>query len=203
MPRFDEPKCHEEEQRVHRKSTLCPFLYSLKCRKHYSIIFWCSDCSAQLHRPALAMLNFLLPDRIPIIIELSPLEKVAPIFPRYIPSIAHPEIPAPIFLLPLHNPHHCRYIAFTSRRILRMQFLFIISICDIDPFNASYWMWINSLCWSDTVLPFLLHLGMHNEQRIVGQMNCYLAFRVCGFFGLLRRRVLWDDAAHSEFSSYT
>ena len=47
---------------------------------------------------------FLLGDGISIVVKLGPLEKGATLLARDVAGMAHPEIPAPVLPLPLHDP---------------------------------------------------------------------------------------------------
>lgn len=60
-----------------------------------------------------------------------------------------------------------------------METLAVVSVSNIDPFVASDRMRIDHGSWMDAVLPFLLHLRVHNQQRIVRQVYRDLAFSVC------------------------
>lgn len=93
--------------------------------------------------------------------------------------MTHPHIPPTILLLPLNATQHCRHTTFTSRRIPRLKTFPVMAVGDIDPFIPSNRMGIDGGSRMDAVLPFLLHLRMHHQKRIVGQMDCYLTFSIC------------------------
>ena len=60
-----------------------------------------------------------------------------------------------------------------------MEALRVVPVGDIDALIASDGMRVNSRRRVDAVLPFLLHLGMHDEQRIVREMNGHLPLGIC------------------------
>jgi hypothetical protein len=78
--------------------------------------------------------------------------------------MAHPHIPSSILLLPLHASKDRRNVAFASRGVLRMQFFPVATICHIDSFVFGDRVRVYGLSRRYTVLPFLLHLRMHNEE---------------------------------------
>ncbi len=88
-----------------------------------------------------------------------------------------------------------------------MQSCFVISIRDIDPLVSSNGVRVNGLSGRNAVLPLLLHLGVHNKERIVGEMDGDLSFCIGFFFGsvFLGGVVIFqgDDASNSKFSCYS
>src|ERR1700759_1529826 len=109
----------------------------------------------------------MVPNRLPIIVKLRPLKVRAAILSRYISCVAHPKIFSPVLLFPLHHSQHNWNATFTPRCKFWMHTCFVIPIRDVDSLVPSNRMWINSLRWSNTVLPFFLHFGVHYEKRIV------------------------------------
>lgn len=59
-----------------------------------------------------------------------------------------------------------------------MQILLVVPIRDIDALVASDRVWVDGLCRRDAVLPLLLHRCVHDQQRVVRQVNRDLALRV-------------------------
>jgi len=102
-----------------------------------------------------------LPNRLAIIIKLRPLEERTAFLARHIPCMAHPEIPAPILLLPLHDPEYRGHATLALRRKLRMQISLVVAISYVDPLVAGYGVRVDGGGRGDAVFPFLLHLGVH------------------------------------------
>jgi hypothetical protein len=59
-----------------------------------------------------------------------------------------------------------------------MQTILVKTIRDIQPFILCKWVRIDSLSRSYRVFPFLLHLGVHDQERIVRQVDANLALRI-------------------------
>jgi hypothetical protein len=67
---------------------------------------------------------------------------------------------------------------------------------------------MGSYCLSgrDAMFPFLLRFGMHDQKRIVREMDRYLALHIgAGVWGRggIFFVVWWDNATDSELSLYT
>ncbi len=125
-----------------------------------------------------------LPNGIPILIELCPLEKLTALLPRHVTRMTHPEVLAPILPLPLHNPKHGRHPTLALGSELGVQTGSVVAIRDVDALVAGNGVRINGRRGCDAVFPFLLHLRVHDEQGVVREVDRDLAGRVaCGFFG--------------------
>lgn len=116
--------------------------------------------------------------------------------------MAHPHITSLVFFFSLNASQHRRYAAFASGRVSWVEALAVVAVSDIDPLVSSDWVRINNWRWMNAVFPLLLHLCMHDQERIVWQMDGNLPFGVCSL--VLRACVLFivsgDDFAHSKFS---
>jgi hypothetical protein len=66
-------------------------------------------------------------------------------------------------------------------------------------------MRIHSLGWGDRMLPLFLHFGVHDQERVVGQVDGNLALYIRS--ALWRKRiwffVLGSNASNSEFACDT
>ena len=86
-----------------------------------------------------------------------------------------------------------------------MKAVAVVSVSDVDSFIARDGMRIDDRSCRNAMLPFLLHLGVHYEQRVVRQVYGNLAFSV----GPLIFRACWvfaipsNDFPYSKFSSNT
>ena len=77
---------------------------------------------------------------------------------------------------------------------------FVVPIRDIDSFVTSDRVGIDRGGGRHAVLPLLLHFCMHNQQRVVGEVDRYLAFGTSvGRF--LRVIVLGENTPDPELSS--
>jgi hypothetical protein len=63
-----------------------------------------------------------------------------------------------------------------------MQIVLEASVRDIDSLPSCNRVRIDALCWRYTVLPLLLHLSMHYQQRVMWKVNCNLSLLVCAVF---------------------
>jgi hypothetical protein len=85
--------------------------------------------------------------------------------------------------------------------------LAVVAIGDVDASVTSDGMRIDGCGRRDAVFPFLLHLGVHDEQGVMWQVNRELAFgikvvvRVRGF--VIGVFVFGDDSSHAELAGYT
>lgn len=79
---------------------------------------------------------------------------------------------------------------------------FVIPVCDVDALVARYWMRVDGLGRRNTVLPFLLHLCMHHQQRVVRKMNSNLALGISNQFGITVV-VFGHNPAYAEFPRHT
>lgn len=59
-----------------------------------------------------------------------------------------------------------------------MKISFIISISDIDASVTSDRMRVDGLCRGDAVLPLLLHLSVHDQQRVMREVDGNLSLGV-------------------------
>lgn len=115
-----------------------------------------------MHRTVtLPLAHPTLPNRLPVLIKLRPLEKSTALLPRHIPRMTHPKIPAPILLLPLHDPEHRGHATFAFRREVWMQVGFVVAIGDVDALVAGYGVRVDGRGRGDAVFPFFLHLSVH------------------------------------------
>lgn len=116
-----------------------------------------------------------VPDRIPIVVKLGPLEEGAVILARHVAGMAHPEVPAPALPLLLDDPQHGRDATPAPRRVSRVQGGLVVPVRHVDAPVAGHGVRVDGVCRRDAVLPPLLHLGMHDQQRVVGQVDGDLA----------------------------
>src|SRR4051794_10972955 len=107
--------------------------------------------------------------------------------------MTHPKILPPILLLPLHDPQHARNPTTAPRCEPRMKILPIMAISDIDTLVSCYRVGDHSRGGVDTVFPFLLHLCVHYEEGVVGEVDGDGA----AFSGAIG--VLGEDSADTEF----
>lgn len=77
-----------------------------------------------------------------------------------------------------------------------MEIVLVATIRDAETFVACQRVRIDDLRRSNRVFPLLLHLGVHDEERVVGQVDCDLALFVRHAFS---RVGLGEDAADAEF----
>ena len=84
-----------------------------------------------------------------------------------------------------------------------MEAFAVISVSDIDSFVARYGMRIDHRRRMNAMLPFLLHLRMHHQKRVVRQVYRDLAFSVCPlvFGGCWLFVIPGYDFPYSKFSS--
>ena len=87
--------------------------------------------------------------------------------------------------------------------ILWMKRFSIITVSNVDTPVSCYRMWIDGKCRCDAMLPFFLHLSMHDQKRVVREMDRYLAFGigtrvVLGFF-----IISCHNLSNPEFSCYS
>ena len=92
--------------------------------------------------------------------------------------MAHPKVFPEILLLPLDNPQNARHPASAFRRLARVHIRLVVAISDIDAPVSGNGMRVYGLSRGYTVLPLLLHLGMHHEKRVMRQVNGNLALGV-------------------------
>lgn len=78
-----------------------------------------------------------------------------------------------------------------------MKDLPIVAVRDVDPSVPCNGMRINGCCRRDAVFPFLLHLGVHDKERVVWEVDGDLALGV-----FILARVGGEDPADTELSSY-
>ena len=81
--------------------------------------------------------------------------------------MAHPHISPPTRLLSLHASQHGGYVAFAPWRVPRVKAVAIVPVSDIDSFVTCNGVRINHRRGVNAMLPLLLHLGVHDQQRIV------------------------------------
>jgi len=125
----------------------------------------------QSHRRLLS-----IPDRLAVVCKFCPnKETTATASTRLPTNLTHPHVPSSVGFLLLHRLQHCWDATFAFGSELWMEALTVPPVCNVDSLVARHRVWINGSCRRDTVLPLLLHLGMHNQQRIVGQMYGDLA----------------------------
>lgn len=79
-----------------------------------------------------------------------------------------------------------------------MQIILEASVRDIDSLSSCNRVRVDALRWRYTVLPLLLHLSMHHQQRVVGKMNCNLPLLICAVFHFVV--VARHDFAYSKFA---
>ena len=85
-----------------------------------------------------------------------------------------------------------------------MQAILVESICDVKPLILRKWMWINSLGRCDAVFPLFLHLSMHDQERVVWEVNANLTLCVCKrAVCFLMLVVLRNNLAHAELPGYS
>lgn len=111
------------------------------------------------------------PHGISIMIELGPLEERAFFLARDISSVAHPEILPIVLLLPLDNLQHTRHAACALGRESRMHVRSVMTVRDVYSFVSRNRVRVYGKGRRHRVFPFLLHLGVHHQQRIMRQMD--------------------------------
>lgn len=142
----------------------------------------------------------LVPARIAIVVEVCPLEEGAVLVAWQIATMAHPEILPVVLLSPLHDFEHSRNITLAFRCEFRMEVSSVVPIGDIDSPAPCYRVRINCLCWCDGVFPFFLHLSVHDQERVVRQVDGDLALQV-GISPCSLVHVLWNNPPDTELSS--
>lgn len=85
--------------------------------------------------------------------------------------MAHPEVTPAILLFLLNDPEHRRDTTLASRSEFRVEVRLIVPVSDVDALVSGNRVRVDGLRRGNTVLPFLLHLCMHHQQRVVGEMN--------------------------------
>lgn len=123
-------------------------------------------------------LDFMRPRWLAVLIELSPLEEPASLLTWYVVRMTHPHISPPTIFLPRSTSQDRRNATLAFRRILRVQIIFIEPIRDVQPLVLRQWVWIDSLCRRNRMFPLLLHFSMHNQERVVREMDGYLTLGV-------------------------
>lgn len=92
--------------------------------------------------------------------------------------MAHPKVLAEILPLALHNPQYARHATRASRRVRRVHACPVVAVRNVDAPVARNRVRVNRLRRRDAVLPLLLHLGVHHQQRVVRQMDRNLALGI-------------------------
>jgi len=119
--------------------------------------------------------------------------------------MAYPKIATPVFSLLLHNPQHAWYITAAFWCVPWMKFLPIVAIRDVYAFVTCNRVRVDCCGRRDAVLPFFLHLSMHDEERIVGKMNGKLTFGIgvatVGWVAALR--VFGQNSPHAKLPCNT
>lgn len=77
----------------------------------------------------------------------------------------------------------------------------VVPVRDVDPLVPRNGVRIDGQRRRDAVLPFLLHLCVHDQQRVVWQVDRDLPFRI-DVLGRPVVRIFWEDPANSEFTSH-
>lgn len=85
-----------------------------------------------------------------------------------------------------------------------MQTVLVTTIRDIDPLVLGQRMGVDGLGRRNAMFPLLLHIGMHDQQRIMREMYTNLALGICqrSIFLAVLVVVLGDNSAHAEFARY-
>lgn len=80
----------------------------------------------------------------------------------------------------------------------------VVAVGDVNPRAPGDWVRVNDLRRRDAVLPLLLHLGVHDEQRVVRQVDGDLApgVSVGVADGLTALGVPREDAPHAELAGH-
>lgn len=89
-------------------------------------------------------------------------------------DLTHPHVPSARGPLFLHHLQHARGPAATLGRVSWPKFLAVPAVGDVDAFVGSERVRRYCCRGRDAVFPFLLHLRVHHEQRVVRQVNCDL-----------------------------
>lgn len=79
----------------------------------------------------------------------------------------------------LHAPQHGCDATPASGGIPGVKTLPVIPICNVDTLATSDRMGVDRGCGMDTMLEFFLHLSVHDEERVMRQMDCNLTLSVC------------------------
>ena len=59
-----------------------------------------------------------------------------------------------------------------------MQIVFVAAIRDVETLVSGDWVRVDGLRWSNRMLPFFLHLSMHDEEAVMWEMNRYLTLSI-------------------------
>ena len=132
------------------------------------------------------------------------MEKATALLARHISRMTHPHVPPPRLLLPRCTAQHGRDPTLTLGRVLWMQTVLVTTIRDIDPLVLGQRMGVDGLGRRNAMFPLLLHIGMHDQQRIMREMYTNLALGICqrSIFLAVLVVVLGDNSAHAEFARY-
>ena len=103
--------------------------------------------------------------------------------------MAHPHISAPCRPLALYATQHRGQRTPTSRRESRMERWPIEAICNVDALEVGDRVrdkcGRGRSCRCYRVLPGFLHVGMHDEEGVVGKMDGNLTLDICAVGGLI------------------
>jgi len=149
----------------------------------------------------LSLLN-RFPNRISVVVKLGPLEKRARLLSRNVAGVAHPKISPVVFFLPLNHPQHAGYAARTPWRETRVHIRSVVAVRDVDSPVSSNWVGIDRQSGHDGVFPLFLHLGMHDKQGVVRQVDAKLTLSIRRACQSLVR-VFRYDASNSKFPCNT
>jgi hypothetical protein len=146
-----------------KKPELSETIRCLVCNK--------SDMSVMLLTASLGALDFVFPWRFTIIVKLCPFEEGTTFLPWCVARMTHPHVATQVFRFSLYASECTWYLAVAFWCESWVEARFVVSVGDIDSFVSGNWVWINGIGRNNAVLPIFLHLSMHDEQRVVRQMN--------------------------------
>lgn len=116
-----------------------------------------------------------VPYRVPVVVELCPLEEGAVLPARRVAGLAHPKVPPAVLPPLLDDAQHGRDATRAPGRVPRVQAGLVVAVRDVDAPVAGHGVRVDGMGWRDAVLPGFLHLGVHDQQRVVRQVDGDLA----------------------------
>ena len=116
--------------------------------------------------------------------------------------MTHPKVLSKVFPFSLHHPQHTRHPAGAPGREARVHVGAVVPICDVDPLVPGDRVRIDGRRGGDAVLPFFLHFRVHDQQRIVREVDGYLALGI-GVLGGSVVAVPREDSADTKFASHS
>ena len=116
--------------------------------------------------------------RIPIVIKLGPAKELAGRLAGHVAGVAHPKIPPPRVPLPGHDPQHGGHPARAARGVARVEAVAVVAVRDVDAPGARHGVRVDGLGGRHAVLPFFLHVGVHDQEGVVREVDGDLAGEV-------------------------